>query len=325
MTQHRREEDIINEITFLSLKVAWVLCPEVPAFFDETDIGRRLLQILFFLDQNGPSPARVLASELCTSASTVSKMVSSLVKRGFIARDEDPNDRRVVYCHLLDKGSRLIRGGWEIDRVLAKKVLNSLTPKHVSYFHESLQAIQRAGNTVEVEIDYRDSDPQQQRQSDDIIEESICIWDKLFLDMSSVMPYELYELDVRIPEIRMLQYLNQNGSMSMGSIARWMNVGHPSATMIVNRLVERGLVVRERDHRDWRVVLCRLTDMGQRLIGGHGNPIMKGFRSRLETLTNRQLQNLVRALRALLHISKEVKDEISFNNRDLSDSVLCQL
>ena len=325
MKQHRREEDIINEITVLSIKTAWDLCPEVTADFDEIDIGRRQLQILFFLEQNGPSPARVLASELRMSASTVSKMVSSLVKRGFTARDEDPNDRRVVCCRLLDKGSRLIRGGWEIDRVLAKEVLNSLTPKHVSYFHESLQAIQRAGNTVEVEIDYRDSDPQQQRQSDDIIEESICIWDKLFLDMSSVMPYELYELDVRIPEIRMLQYLNQNGSMSMGSIARWMNVGHPSATMIVNRLVERGLVVRERDHRDWRVVLCCLTDMGQRLIGGHGNPIMKGFRSRLETLTNRQLQNLVRALRALLHISKEVKDEISFNNRDLSDSVLCQL
>ena len=308
MTQHRREEDIINEIIFLSIKVAWDLCPEVPAYFDEIDIGRRQLQILFFLEQNGPSSARVLASELCMSASTVSKMVSSLVKRGFIARDEDPNDRRAVNCRLLDKGSRLIRGGWEIDKVFSKKVLNSLTPKHVSYFHESMQAIQRAGNTVEVEIDSRDLDPQQQRQSDDIIEESIRIWDKLFLDMSSVMPYEFYELGVRIPDIRMLQYLNQNGPMSMGSIARWMNVGQPTATVVVNRLVERGLVVREHDHRDWRVVLCHLTDMGQRLIGGHGNPVLKEYRSRLETLTNRQLQNLVRALRALLHISKAMRE-----------------
>lgn len=304
MTQHRRKEDTINDVVYLSIKAGWVLCPELTAHFDEIDIGRRQLQILFFLEQNGPSHARVLASELCMSAPTVSKMVSSLVKRGFIARDEDPNDRRVVYCRLLDKGSRLIRGGWEIDGVLAREVLNRLTPQHISYIHESMKEILRAGNTIEVEIDCRDSDPQQQRQSNDIIEECICLWDKAFLDMSSMVPYELYELGVRISEIRMLQYLNQNGSIRMGSIARWMNVGQPTATGVVNRLVERGLVVRERDHGDWRVVLCRLTDMGQRLISAHGNPIIMEFRSRLEMLTNHQLQNLVRALRAVLRASE---------------------
>jgi DNA-binding MarR family transcriptional regulator len=304
MTQDRREGDIVNDAIYLSIKAGWVLCPEVTAHFDEIDIGRRQLQILFFLEQNGPSHARVLASELCMSAPTVSKTVSSLAKRGFVARDEDPNDRRVVYCRLLDKGSRLIRGGWEIDRVLARELLNRLTPQHISYIHESLKEILRAENTVEVEIDCGDSDPQQQRQSKDMIEECICLWDKAFLDMSSMVPYELYELGVRIPEIRMLQYLSQNGSVSMGAIARWMNVRQPTATGVVNRLVERGLVVRERDHGDWRVVLCRLTDMGRRLIGAHGNPIITEFRSRLEMLTNRQLQNLVRALRAVLRASE---------------------
>jgi DNA-binding MarR family transcriptional regulator len=313
MTQHRPEEDIINEIIFLSVKVAWDLCPEVPAAFDEIDIGRRQLQLLFFLEQNSPSRAQVLASELCVSASTLSKMVIPLVKRGFIARDEDTDDRRAVNYSISDKGSRLIRGGWEVDSVVAKEVLNRLAPKHLLYFYESLQEIQRAGSTADVEIECGGSDPQQQRQSNDIIEDSICLWDKLFLDMSATIPYELYELAVKIPEIRMLQYLHQNGSMSMGSIARWMNVGHPTATVIVNRLVERGLVFRERDHGDWRVVLCHLTDMGQRLIDGHGNPIMKEYRSRLEKLTNRQLQKLVRALRALLRVNKERREKQQSN------------
>ncbi len=64
MTRHRREENIINDVVKLSVKVAWVLSPEVPADFDEIDIGRRQLQILFFLGQKGPSPARRYACEV---------------------------------------------------------------------------------------------------------------------------------------------------------------------------------------------------------------------------------------------------------------------
>jgi DNA-binding MarR family transcriptional regulator len=75
---------------------------------------------------------------------------------------------------------------------------------------------------------------------------------------------------------------------------------------VVNRLVERGLVVRERDDGDWRVVLCRLTDAGQRLINSQVNPSIRKFRSRLKMFTYPQLQNLVRAFRALLRASKEL-------------------
>lgn len=311
MTRNRQEADIINDVVKISVKVAWVLSPEVPADFDEIDIGRRQLRILFFLGQNGPSHARVLASELCMSASTVSKMVSALVKRGFVARYEDPNDRRAVNYRLLDKGSRLIRGGWEADRVFGREVLNRLTPQHISYIHEFLTEFVGAASATEVEIACRDSGPQ--RQSNDVIGKIICLWDKAFLDIGSILPYELFELDVSMSDIRVLQYLHQNGSMSMGSIARWMNVGQPTATGVVKRLVERGLVVRERDDEDWRVVLCRLTDAGKRLIGSHVNPSIMNFRSRLEMFTSRQLQNLVRAFRALLSASKEIAENSQSN------------
>jgi len=306
MTQHRQKEDIINDVVKISLKMALIFRPEVPADFDEIDIGRRQLQILFFLGQNGLSRAQVLASGLCVSASTLSKMVTPLVKRGFIARDEDPNDRRAVNYRILDKGSRLIRGGWEADRVLGKEVLNRLTPQHVSNIHEFLKEFLRVENTIEAEMDGGDSDSQQQRQSDDVIEEIMCLWDKSFLDVGTILPYELFELGVRISDIRVLQYIHQNGSIRMGSIARWMNVGQPTATGVVNRLVERGLVVRERDRGDWRVVLCRLTDEGQRLMDSQVNPSIMNLRSRLEMMTNRQMLNLVRAFRALLRANKAI-------------------
>jgi DNA-binding MarR family transcriptional regulator len=142
------------------------------------------------------------------------------------------------------------------------------------------------------------------------------------MDMCSILPYELFELGVNMSDIRVLQYLQQNGPMRMGSIARWMNVGQPTATVVVNRLVEQGLVVRERDHGDLRVVLCRLTDMGQRLIGIQVNPSIVDFRSRLEMLTYRQLRNLIRALRALLRVSKAIeKNHSPIRNSLMSESV----
>jgi DNA-binding MarR family transcriptional regulator len=307
MPQTRLHEDIVNDAVKVSVKVAWILSRDVPADFDQIDIGQRQLQILFLLGHKGPCHARVLASELGMSAPTMSKMLSSLAKRGFIARDEDPNDRRAVRCRLLDKGSRLIRGGWEVDRVFGREVLGRLTPQHVSYLYEAEQAFLGVGNTAEAETGCGDSDPQQQRQSDDVIEKVICLWDKVFLDIGSILPYELCELGVRMSDIRVLQYLQQNGSIRMGSLARWMNIGQPAATVVVNRLVEQGLVVRERDHGDWRVVLCRLTDLGQRLIGSQVNPSIMDFRSRLGMLTSRQLQDLVRVLRALLRANRAIE------------------
>ena len=313
MTQHKQEDDIINDVVKLAVKVAWILNPGVPADFDEIDIGRRQLQILFFLGLTGPSHARVLASELKMSAPTVSKMVSPLVKRGFITRDEDPNDRRAVNYRLLDKGSRLIRGGWEADRVYGREVLNRLTAKHISNIHKTLEEFVGARNPLEIEIDSRNFNPQQHRQSDDVIDKIICLWDRSFLDTGSILPYELFELGVTISDIRVLQYLHQNGSTRMGSIARWMNVGQPTATVVVNRLVERGLVIRERDHKDWRVVLCSLTDAGQQLIGSQIDPSILNLRLRLEMLSNHQLQNIVRVLKALLHASESIGEDSQLN------------
>lgn len=309
MAQRRHKEDIIDETVKLSMTVARLLSPIRPlADSDEINIGRRQLQILFFLGQNGPSHARVLASELCMSSPTLSKMVSSLVKQGFIARDEDPNDRRAVYCHLLSKGARLIRGGWDVDYTLANEVLSRLSPQHISGILEAQEEMLKVGNTVQAETDYRDSSPQKQVQSSDIIGKVEDLYDTIFVDVSSIMPYELYERSVRISDIRLLQYLYQRGSMPMSSIARWMNIGQSTATGVVNRLVERGLVERERDHEDWRVVLCCLTYTGQRLIGSQWNPTIVEIRLRIKRLTYSQLLNLRRALKAMVQAFKEIEE-----------------
>jgi len=73
---------------------------------------------------------------------------------------------------------------------------------------------------------------------------------------------EIFELTM--PQCRAVLYL-QEGPAHMSRLAAGLGVALPSATGIVDRLVERGLVSREEDPEDRRVVLCCLTPGGQHM------------------------------------------------------------
>ena len=56
--------------------------------------------------------------------------------------------------------------------------------------------------------------------------------------------------------------IDKAGPIPMTRIAELIGSGLPTATGLVNRMVERGLVRREHDTRDRRVVLVSLTEEG---------------------------------------------------------------
>jgi len=56
--------------------------------------------------------------------------------------------------------------------------------------------------------------------------------------------------------------IDKAGPIPMTRVAELIGSGLPTATGLVNRMVERGLVRREHDTRDRRVVLVSLTEEG---------------------------------------------------------------
>ena len=52
----------------------------------------------------------------------------------------------------------------------------------------------------------------------------------------------------------------------MGNISNYLGSTLSSATSIVDRLVDKGLVERAPDPEDRRVVICRLTEMGREAV-----------------------------------------------------------
>ncbi|MEZ5657002.1 MAG: MarR family transcriptional regulator [Burkholderiaceae bacterium] len=72
-------------------------------------------------------------------------------------------------------------------------------------------------------------------------------------------------MDLRPVEFTLLSRLARDRALTAKALAEALAVRAPNLTAIVERLTERGLIRRERNHEDRRSVLIRLTPAGRRV------------------------------------------------------------
>lgn len=70
----------------------------------------------------------------------------------------------------------------------------------------------------------------------------------------------------------------------------------PDVTRLLDRMEQAGLVGRERDSADRRLVTTRITPKGLRLLEDLTEPIAKGHENQLGHLTKTELRSLIRLL-----------------------------
>jgi MarR family transcriptional regulator, organic hydroperoxide resistance regulator len=71
---------------------------------------------------------------------------------------------------------------------------------------------------------------------------------------------------VSMAQVHIMYTIQRNGEMTMSQLADMLNVSDSNATGLVDRLEERGLIVRDRVPEDRRVVVVKATDAGQELL-----------------------------------------------------------
>jgi DNA-binding MarR family transcriptional regulator len=71
---------------------------------------------------------------------------------------------------------------------------------------------------------------------------------------------------VSMAQVHIMYTVQRHGEMTMSQLADVLNVSDSNATGLVDRLAERGLVVRDRVPEDRRVVVVKATDAGERLL-----------------------------------------------------------
>jgi len=85
----------------------------------------------------------------------------------------------------------------------------------------------------------------------------------------------------------------------MGEAARMLSVTRPTATSIVDKLVARGLVRRERDEEDRRVVKLKLLPKGTKILATRRKHFAGRIASILQALDETERSRFVSALKVV--------------------------
>jgi DNA-binding MarR family transcriptional regulator len=103
----------------------------------------------------------------------------------------------------------------------------------------------------------------QQTRKQRLVEEFIRLVEEINQCMHSRHLEDWPDLELTIPQIKILTLLQHQGPQRMGSISTYLGSTLSSSTSIIDRLVDKGLVERVPDPDDRRVVICQLTSQGQ--------------------------------------------------------------
>jgi len=140
----------------------------------------------------------------------------------------------------------------------------------------------------------------EESQKKEMIERILWLSDKTFRDLLPMVPTEWLQLDLTMPQLKVVLLLYLNGPSRMSEIASALDVSLATATGVVDRLVERKIVLRESHPDDRRVVLCCLSEKGEEMIGGLWHLARERVRELLGMVEPAKLMLVTEVLEALL-------------------------
>jgi DNA-binding MarR family transcriptional regulator len=116
--------------------------------------------------------------------------------------------------------------------------------------------------------------------------------------------------ELTIPQARALRLVATREGLTMGELARELHITLGAATGLVDRVIQHGLVRREDDPRDKRVVRLRLTESGRRSHAAATREVRSRAAAALGKLSGEQRAKVVEALAML----REALSETSTGN-----------
>ena len=101
------------------------------------------------------------------------------------------------------------------------------------------------------------------------------------------------EISLSKPELLTLESVSKHKELTMSKLAKNLDIGFSTATSIIDRLIEKKLVVRERNHGDRRVVKVLLSKEGETIISSYQEQKKIFFKKMIEFLTEVEQESFV--------------------------------
>lgn len=154
-------------------------------------------------------------------------------------------------------------------------------------------------------------------KEDALLESTLLLAERAFRELFPILPKEWLTLDLTTPQLKVVLLLFVSGPTRMSVIASALGVSLATATGVVDRLVEREMVVRESDPDDRRVVLCRLSDKGEQTIIDLWQLAREHAKLLLGAVDRSKLPMVKDALQALLDAGEATRAQLRVNHREL--------
>ena len=110
--------------------------------------------------------------------------------------------------------------------------------------------------------------------------------------------------------LQVLGALEADGPLAMRQLAEALDVSQASATGIVDRMEQRGLVERQRHDEDRRVVRVELTEAGRSTIGGFATERRERLTQILDDLSGEELAGFLLGLQGMRRARERLHDRL---------------
>lgn len=116
--------------------------------------------------------------------------------------------------------------------------------------------------------------------------------------------------------LHVLMILDTEGPLPMRALAERVDVSQASTTGIVDRMEQRGLVARQRDDEDRRVIRVALTDEGRAMVGGMAAERRERLMEMLDDMTDEELSGFLLGARAMRRARERLHERLAAHHGD---------
>lgn len=129
---------------------------------------------------------------------------------------------------------------------------------------------------------------------------------RVFMMLTAGPDDPMLSLDLSMPQLKVLLVVERLGAPSMGDLAHMLGVGQPAMSALVDRLSEHGLVHREDDTQDRRVVRVHGTEASRELVQRVRLSGQNRLQRVISHLTDEELTHVVSAMEILHRTASDV-------------------
>lgn len=132
------------------------------------------------------------------------------------------------------------------------------------------------------------------------VERIVGLQQRIHIALLSSLTENWMAVDHTMPQLKVMLCLFINGPYRMGDLASTLGVSTATANGIINRLVGRGVVLRNHDSQDRRVVTCVLSPEGEAQIFALWTARFNVYRDIFNTLSADELEIVAQAADLML-------------------------